>query len=215
MAIKMRRGREADFDPNKMSVGEWAVSLDTQYVRMCFAPGVCLRMATYESFERDMETVRAILVDMGNIKLATEAFMNLAQQHANTAEEWSKTSKSWSDTSKGWSDTSKTYSRESRDYANSSNSFATQSKLFSQVSEASYNAMFNLVEGGYYKGDKGDRGDKGDKGDSGAIMPASGFFTLYYDSDDGNLYVVSNGTDNIPDFEYDEATGNLYIKQEV
>ena len=53
MAIQNRRGYEADFDPAKMLPGEWAVSLDTKYVRMCFAPGECLRMATYEGFEQN------------------------------------------------------------------------------------------------------------------------------------------------------------------
>lgn len=59
--ILMRRGQEANFDPNKMIPGEWAVSLDSKYVRMCFSPGVCIRMATYEAFEADMETIRNIL----------------------------------------------------------------------------------------------------------------------------------------------------------
>ena len=68
MAIRVRRGNEADFDVNKMLPGEWAVSLDTKYVRMCFAPGVCLRMATYEGFESDMERVEAILAEVESIE---------------------------------------------------------------------------------------------------------------------------------------------------
>ena len=67
MAIRVRRGNEADFDVNKMLPGEWAVSLDTKYVRMCFAPGVCLRMATYETFESDMERIESILAEVESI----------------------------------------------------------------------------------------------------------------------------------------------------
>lgn len=55
MAIQMRRGLRADFDPYKMLPGEWAVSIDAstsnQIVWMCFEPGVCKRMGTYEDFE--------------------------------------------------------------------------------------------------------------------------------------------------------------------
>ncbi len=61
MAIQMRRGKYADFDPTKMLPGEWAVSLDEesgkQIVWMCFAPGVTKRMGTLEDFDveiRDM-----------------------------------------------------------------------------------------------------------------------------------------------------------------
>ena len=55
MAIQMRRGLMRDFDPYKMLPGEWAVSIDAstsnQIVWMCFSPGVCKRMGTYEDFE--------------------------------------------------------------------------------------------------------------------------------------------------------------------
>ena len=54
MAIQMRRGLRADFNPYKMLPGEWAVSIDAstsnQIVWMCFEPGVCKRMGTYEDF---------------------------------------------------------------------------------------------------------------------------------------------------------------------
>ena len=55
MAIQVRRGKESELDISKAVPGEWLVSTDTRYVRMCFAPGICLRMATYEAFEADME----------------------------------------------------------------------------------------------------------------------------------------------------------------
>ena len=44
MAITMRKGAYADFDPSKMKAGEWAVSTDTdsnkQQVWMCFSPEI-------------------------------------------------------------------------------------------------------------------------------------------------------------------------------
>lgn len=70
--ILMRRGQEANFDPNKMIPGEWAVSLDSKFVRMCFSPGVCIRMATYEAFEADMEQIRGILAECQTVEEAVQ-----------------------------------------------------------------------------------------------------------------------------------------------
>lgn len=59
MGIYVRRGMEADFDPEKMKPGEWAVSINTdrrkQKIWMCFAPGVVKRMGTYEDFADQIE----------------------------------------------------------------------------------------------------------------------------------------------------------------
>ena len=82
MAIRMRRGNEADFDPSKMLPGEWAVSTDTKYVRMCFSPGIVLRMATYEAFESDMAEIRKILSECQSIQTAVE----LIQQNVTNSE---------------------------------------------------------------------------------------------------------------------------------
>ena len=82
MAIRMRRGNEADFDPSKMLPGEWAVSTDTKYVRMCFSPGIVLRMATYEAFESDMAEIRKILLECQSIQTAVK----LIQQNVTNSE---------------------------------------------------------------------------------------------------------------------------------
>lgn len=75
------------------------------------------------------------------------------------------------------------------------------------------------------KGEKGDKGDaftyedftpeqlaalKGEKGDSGVIAPVAGFFTLTVD-DEGNLWAHSAEGGTVPNFEYDNATGDLYM----
>lgn len=91
----MRIGTEDKFDTNKMVPGEWAVSTDKKYVRMCFSPGVVARMATYEAFEEDMTEIQTILATCQNIRVAVEAFEKLAEQHASQAEIWSVASKSW------------------------------------------------------------------------------------------------------------------------
>ena len=59
MAIQMRRGNKADFDPSKMLPGEWAVAIDNetqnQIVWMCFRAGVVKRMGTYEDFKEQIK----------------------------------------------------------------------------------------------------------------------------------------------------------------
>lgn len=61
MSINMRRGLLADFDPGKMTAGEWAVSIDpeseNQIVWMCFAPGIVKRMGTYEDFRAQIAEI--------------------------------------------------------------------------------------------------------------------------------------------------------------
>lgn len=89
MAIQVRRGNEADFDASKMLPGEWAVSLDTKYVRMCFAPGIVLRMASYESFEADMELIQGILEECEEIQTAIERIKSEIDEKASLTIEYS------------------------------------------------------------------------------------------------------------------------------
>ena len=93
--IQMRHGAEELFDPDQMTAGEWAVSTDKKYVRMCFAPGIVARMATYEAFEQDMKEIQIILATCQDIQVAVERFAELARQHETQAEEYSTLSKSW------------------------------------------------------------------------------------------------------------------------
>lgn len=71
--IQMRHGNEEDFDPDKMTVGEWAVSTDSRYIRMCISPGVCVRIALYNAFEGDMEEIQKILEECRTIEETVEA----------------------------------------------------------------------------------------------------------------------------------------------
>lgn len=61
MAIQMRRGPKAKFDPTKLLPGEWAVAIDgdtdNQVVWMCFAPGVVKRMGTYEDLKSQVQEI--------------------------------------------------------------------------------------------------------------------------------------------------------------
>lgn len=124
--MQMRQGNEEDFDPDQMTAGEWAVSKDVKYVRMCFMPGFCLRMATYEAFEQDMKEIQLILATCQDIQAAVERFAELAQQHESQAEEYSKLSKSWAVGGTGIragedTDNSEYYSRQSKRYLDAVN----------------------------------------------------------------------------------------------
>lgn len=95
MALQMRRGQYKELDPDKLLPGEWAVSLDEKYVHMCFAPGVVMRMATYEAFERDMREIQTILATCQDIQAAVSAMVALAEQHKNNASEYALLAESW------------------------------------------------------------------------------------------------------------------------
>lgn len=95
MAINMRRGLKKDFDPQKMTPGEWAVSIDNstenQIVWMCFAAGVVKRMSTYEDSLQmirdatdDIKSEYVLIFD--EIKSETEVARNAAQEAKNQAQ---------------------------------------------------------------------------------------------------------------------------------
>ena len=90
MAIQMRRGLEVDFNPDKMKPGEWAVSLDKKYVRMCFTPGLCFRMATYESFEEDMQEIQNILTSVNSTAENARNSADVAQSNATLSKSYAK-----------------------------------------------------------------------------------------------------------------------------
>ena len=55
----MRRGLAADFDPNKMVPGEWAVSQDNEKLYMCFTAGRVIEIGTTASIIHYIEESEA------------------------------------------------------------------------------------------------------------------------------------------------------------
>ena len=102
--MQMRRGLEADFDPDKMQPGEWAVSLDKKYVRMCFSVGVCVRMATYDSFEEDMAQIEEILSTCETIEEAVSKINTEVSANAQAVEEYTEQAKKYRDEAKAFRD---------------------------------------------------------------------------------------------------------------
>ena len=89
MAIQMRRGAYAQFDPSKMKAGEWAVSTDSdtkkQQIWMCFAPGIVKRMGTVEDF--DVEIQRLIQNYLDGMAQSVSQAQKSAQTASQKADE--------------------------------------------------------------------------------------------------------------------------------
>ena len=93
MAIQMRRGAYAEFDPLKMKAGEWAVSTDSdtkkQQIWMCFAPGVVKRMGTVEDFDTEIQRLIQNYLDgmaqsVSQAQKSAELATSKAQESANS-----------------------------------------------------------------------------------------------------------------------------------
>ena len=90
MAIQMRRGAYAEFDPLKMKAGEWAVSTDSdtkkQQIWMCFAPGIVKRMGTVEDFDVEIQRlIQSYLDGMAQSVSQAQESAQAAAEKANSA----------------------------------------------------------------------------------------------------------------------------------
>lgn len=110
--MQMRRGLEADFDPDKMRPGEWAVSTDKKYVRMCFSVGVCVRMATYDAFEKDMEQIEEILSTCETIEEAVSKINTEVSANAQAVAEYTEQAKKYRDEAKAFRDEAEQFAPE-------------------------------------------------------------------------------------------------------
>lgn len=91
--ILMRRGNFADFVPEKLRAGEWAVVLngdpnetDGRAIYHCFASGVVKRIATVDDMEEIFDGMTEdIISDLTSAINATIELANQATQYANNA----------------------------------------------------------------------------------------------------------------------------------
>lgn len=139
MAIQMRRGNYDDFDPLKMRVGEWAVSIDSdsnkQIVWMCFAPGVVKRMGTVEDF--NVEIQRLIHDQMESINTS----VSNANQSETNAKNSEDNAKLYSENAKQSEENAKRYMDSAEEYKNASFNSATSAS----TSEANALESSNLA----------------------------------------------------------------------
>lgn len=136
MAIQMRRGAYAEFDPLKMKAGEWAVSTDSdtkkQQIWMCFAPGIVKRMGTVEDF--DVEIQRLIQGYLDGMAQSVSQAQKSAELATSKAQE-SSTSASNAKTSETKAKASETNAKTSE--TNSAKSESEAQKYAEQVKKIS------------------------------------------------------------------------------
>ena len=145
MAIRMRRGNYADFDPTKMVAGEFAVCLDNGYVYITLSPGNVIRLGTAESIEEALA---------------------LAQQYMRESEAWATGKKNGQDVpstdpayhnnSKYFSDLSSNSSIDSEAWAvgqrggtdvpDTDPTYENNSKFYAEEAEGYYDYVHEAVE---------------------------------------------------------------------
>ena len=141
MAIQMRRGAYAQFDPSKMKAGEWAVSTDSdtkkQQIWMCFAPGIVKRMGTVEDF--NIEIQRLIQDYLDSMAESVEKAQESAKLATSKAQE-SSTSASKAKTSETNAKTSESNASNSAAKARASEANAKASETKAKASETGASA---------------------------------------------------------------------------
>lgn len=140
MAIRMRRGLESELDISKAIPGEWLVSTDTRYVRMCFAPGIVLRIATYEAFEADtkkfIKQMESILSETKTVQEAVERIQSEIEDSVVTVENYVESSKGYSNLSNTYALQSKGYAEEANRYADDAYEEAERAKMYAENASA-------------------------------------------------------------------------------
>lgn len=193
--ILIRRGNEVDFDANNMQPGEWALSTDEKIVRICVAPGVCIRMATYDAFETDMAKIEAILEQAKSIKEAVTLINTEVSENAKAVAEYTEQAKQYRD--------------EAEQFRNEAEAFAPEgySELVQNVEENTVKIETILEKGGltFDESASGENIHLGDSADSKLVE-----FALYGKA-------VQNGEptpQNPVDIEVAGSGGNVEVKSE-
>ena len=138
MAIQMRRGAYAEFDPLKMKAGEWAVSTDSdtkkQQIWMCFAPGIVKRMGTVEDFDIEIQRlIQSYLDGMAQSVSQAQKSAELATSKAQESATFASNAKASETNSK----TSETNASNSAAKAKTSEANAKTSETKARTSETS------------------------------------------------------------------------------
>ena len=186
--ILMRRGEFADFVPEKLKPGEWAVVLsgdpnvsDGRAIYHCFASGVVKRIATLEDMESVFEEMADNLVTQitDEVESATNA-ANQAAQYANNA------------------------GGEAYEQAQAAETAKNQAN-------ATVQDILDRLENGEFTGPVGPPGEAGADGANGVITTLDGM--IAFQVRDGKLYMsYFDGTE--PPDAYIAGNGHLILNIE-
>lgn len=166
-----------------------------------------------ESADAAAETAAEAASEAGKSETKAAQWANAAGQKANEAAQAATEAVESEEEAKAQAEAAQQWAKDAAAAKYAISAMKTLASTLAAGANATVNA--ELVEGGFVLSfgiPKGDKGDKGERGDSGVTSPVSGFFTLTVDGN-GDLWVLAE-TEEIPDFEYDEETGGLYIVQE-
>ena len=143
-----RRGLKKNFDPDQMTAGEWAVSIDTikenQIVWMCFAPGVVKRMGTWDDFkdaihdisddiaDQYIKTFNEIKAAMEQIKSQTEGYKNTASAKASESSASAATASQKATNAANSANTAATKAAEASKSASDADIYATEAESYAR-----------------------------------------------------------------------------------
>lgn len=131
--LLMRGGNESDFDPDKMMSREWAVSTDKKIVRICIAPGICIRMATYEAFEKDMEQIAEILAESKSIEEAVNAINTQVSTNADAVAEYTEQAETYRNEAEQFRNEAQRYRNEAESIKNNDYIYALNKPKINNV----------------------------------------------------------------------------------
>ena len=190
MAIQNRRGVYADFNPDRMTPGEWAVVLsgdpvinDGKSVFICFSAGVVKRMASRDDV---IELINNMSEEtISELTQAVNAAIELAEGAA--------------------------------EYADQSGDTAMQQAAVAELAANSVKAalddLADRLENGEFIGPQGPQGIPGQDGSDGAngvVTTMTGQYALQI-KEDGHLYLIYTDGDEPPDFHINDS-GHLILE---
>lgn len=147
MAIRIRQGRESELDPEKAVVGEWLLSTDTRFVRICVAPGILLRMATYESFETDMVKIEDILTETKTIQEAVKKIQNEVNSKAVVIENYTNQASSYAAQARQFVEDAKGYVGDAHEEAERAKLYADNASAVTGI-EIAKKDRAGIIKGG-------------------------------------------------------------------
>lgn len=88
MAIQMRRGRQADFDPTQLLPGELAVSQDAQKIYMCFSPGLVIEIPAMNNLNEIIREIQSALSTLSTAVSRAESGASRAEASADMSQSY-------------------------------------------------------------------------------------------------------------------------------
>lgn len=110
--MQIKRGEEINFDPDKVLVGEFTLSVDEKIIRIGVAPGVSIRLATYDAFEADVAKIQSILEEVQTIEEAVVRINTEVSENADAVVEYTALAKQYRDEAKQYAEEAKTYAEQ-------------------------------------------------------------------------------------------------------